>query len=442
MRHASGATIFTTAALGLTAAGLTLVAPASAAAATCQGQPATIEATTNGQTLTGTDGPDVISTAGHTSVTVLAGDGDDLVCTDGGSLSGDPTAGVVHGGPGADTLVAASPQSRFDVANLDGDDGNDVLRVDSGPALLQPGPGDDEIHVPTHPALLDGAPAIWFSPLADTPSVSIDVPAGTIDGEGHDTFTGVLGFEGNAGPDVFEGGPGPDFFNDGALIEDPDPGADRVNGHGGDDRLVVLAGEADGGSGADFVAGMHSVVKGGAGPDLLRLSEGGSASGGPGADEILTDIDAEDVLGRVPSPFDLKGGAGPDRIFLSGPEDEIGFKPCAVRSRCSLHADGGPGADVLSFQRTGGRVHLDLAAGRTSYVGGHATVRRFEHVEGSHSADVLRGTARADHLDGNGGNDRLIGRSGPDVLHGGPGHDIADGGPGRDRCDAEVSHRC
>jgi Ca2+-binding RTX toxin-like protein len=104
--------------------------------------------------------------------------------------------------------------------------------------------------------------------------------------------------------------------------------------------------------------------------------------------------------------------------------------------------DGGPGADVLSFQRTGGDVHLDLARGRATYVGGHATVREFEAVEGSARADILRGTRRGHHLDGNGGPDRLFGRGGRDLLHGGNGHDVAFGGPGRDRCVAEVRHSC
>ena len=204
----------------------------------------------------------------------------------------------------------------------------------------------------------------------------------------------------------------------------------------------MLAGEVDGGPGDDVLDGMHSVVKGGAGDDRIFLFEGGRALGGPGQDVIRTDIDRESVLGRVASPFHLDGGTGPDRIFLASPADEIGFKPCSDRPGCSFRADGGPGADVLSFQtdrrpraprpRHGARVVLRRRRRRP----------RLREGRGLADADVLRGTAHADHLDGNGGPDRLFGRGGPDLLHGGRGHDVAFGGPGRDRCVAEVRHNC
>ncbi len=421
------------------------VAPASASApaVTCQGQPATIVATADGQTITGTDGPDVMSSAGHLDVNVLAGGGDDLVCTDGGHHPNSFPRNSVHGGPGDDTLVASSAApSSSSVAILEGEDGDDVLKVDAGLATLFPGPGDDTISVPQATARGQSSGFVEFD--EQLPGVTIDVPAGTIDGEGHDTFTGSLGFAGTVGADVFEGGPGPDSFYDFySGFDSPDPATDVVNGRGGDDVLESFHARIDGGAGDDSLTGGRGVLRGGPGSDHLHVEAGGRADGGAGADLIDTEIDDEDMprigLGR----FDLAGGAGPDTILLTSPDGEgVSHVRCYSPSRCRFSADGGPGADVLSLEYIGGRAHLDLATGRGAFFGAHATVRRFEKVEGSPYADVLRGTAHADHLDGNGGPDRLFGRGGPDLLHGGEGHDMAFGGPGRDRCVAEVRHSC
>ena len=437
--------LFVTSALAMTTAGWVTLAPASAAAnpSMCEGQVATMVATADDQTITGTDGPDVISSAGYTNVTVMAGEGDDLVCTDGRLFASDSS---VHGGPGDDTLVANSSQPIDPYvpsgAVLYGDDGDDVLDVEAGEASILPGPGDDVVHVPMRPTLLNGRPEVGFLVGQDIPSVHVDVRAGTVDGEGHDTFTGVMTFYGTEGGDVFEGGPGSDYFYDGSGIESEHPPTDIVRGRGGDDAVTVFHGDVDGGQGNDSVYAWRSVVHGGAGNDDIFLREGGQVDAGPGADVIDTNIDNEYEPKIGVGKFVLAGGAGPDTIFLTSPEgDSDSYQKCYA-TQCRFLADGGPGADVLSFQHVGGRVHLDLASGKATFFGAHATVHRIEKVEGSSHADVLLGTQHADHLDGNQGPDRLIGRAGPDILHGGPGHDTAFGGPGHDRCVAEIRHSC
>jgi Ca2+-binding RTX toxin-like protein len=427
-----------TSALAVTAAGL--VEPATAAAVTCDGQTATIVATANGQDITGTDGPDVISSAGFVGVTVQAGGGDDLVCVDGGG-PGIALGDEVHGGPGEDTLIASSARSKFYRAQLLGEEGNDVFRVESGPALLRPGPGDDVINVPSTPTLRYDRPTIWMAFAFDVPAVQIDVGAGTVDGEGHDTFTGVLGFEGTRGADVFTGSAGADFFFDSEGEGSDDPATDIVRGHGGDDGLDAYHSIVDGGAGDDLLRSGHGVIHGGTGRDHIALDAGGDAHGEAGADVFTTTIDYEDALTLPASRFLLDGGAGPDKVFVTSPSDEFGYGRCG-HAVCRFLADGGRGADVLSFRDTAGQVHLDLAAGTARYVGGHATVRHFEKVEGSKKSDVLRGTGHADHLDGNAGDDRLVGSGGPDILHGAKGQDVADGGPGRDTCVAEIRRSC
>ena len=59
------------------------VAPAYAAAAVCQGQPATIEGSTG--TITGTEGNDVIVSTGVDTVVRALG-GNDLICVVGGEV--------------------------------------------------------------------------------------------------------------------------------------------------------------------------------------------------------------------------------------------------------------------------------------------------------------------------------------------------------------------
>ena len=87
------------------------VTPAYAAAAVCQGQPATIEGA--GTTVTGTDGNDVI-VATHPYVNLNAMGGNDLICVGGG---------IVLTGAGDDSVVSTAPAKGFTEANLEG--GND-----------------------------------------------------------------------------------------------------------------------------------------------------------------------------------------------------------------------------------------------------------------------------------------------------------------------------
>ena len=87
------------------------VAPAHAAAAVCQGQPATIEGSTG--IITGTEGNDVI--VGHgTDPDIRALGGNDLICTEGGDVST---------GQGDDSVVSTAAAGAFTTVYLLG--GND-----------------------------------------------------------------------------------------------------------------------------------------------------------------------------------------------------------------------------------------------------------------------------------------------------------------------------
>src|SRR5688572_23467942 len=84
--------------LALLVAGLPATSYAGVAAPDCQGRTATI--TSDGGTVTGTEGDDVISTTGVVDIDALGGD--DLICVTVGSA-------VVDGGSGSDSLVVLGP---------------------------------------------------------------------------------------------------------------------------------------------------------------------------------------------------------------------------------------------------------------------------------------------------------------------------------------------
>jgi Ca2+-binding RTX toxin-like protein len=165
-----------------------------------------------------------------------------------------------------------------------------------------------------------------------------------------------------------DGGPGDDVLNGSdsigeVLIGGDRPGADTVEGNGGDDALISEGGDAA------------------AGPDVL--------SGGLGDDQLVSDY---------PCTGDsLTGGPG---------TDIAGF----ARSKVGVSA-------VL-----GGSVTLRSGrcpAGRPSTIAADTEV-----LEGSEEADRLIGSPNPDTIWGRGGPDELIGRAGADILEGFGGRDF------------------
>ncbi|MDF1602007.1 calcium-binding protein [Nocardioides sp. YIM 152315] len=124
-RRAVGLAAFATL---LTTAGVGSVAPSSAAdTSTCRAHAPTIVASAPGQTITGTDGDDVIIAWGFADVTVNAGAGNDLVC-------GNPVS--VDGGDGNDAIVTVG-------GTVVGGAGNDAIWHTGG--TTDGGPGNDLI---------------------------------------------------------------------------------------------------------------------------------------------------------------------------------------------------------------------------------------------------------------------------------------------------------
>jgi Ca2+-binding RTX toxin-like protein len=165
-----------------------------------------------------------------------------------------------------------------------------------------------------------------------------------------------------------DGGPGDDVLNGSGSVGEVFlggalPGADSLNGNGGNDALI-----SEGGSPP-------------AGPDLL--------SGGLGDDQLVSDY---------PCAGDsLAGGPG---------NDIIGF----ARSKVGVSAALGGSATLRS-----GRC----PAGRPSTIAPDGEV-----LEGTEEADRLIGSPSPDTLWGRGGPDVLIGRGAADILEGFGGRDF------------------
>lgn len=389
-------------------------ASATSAGETCQGLPATI--VSDGESVTGTPGPDVIvlntvnqTTAGLTvrsgagndsvcltgqnsQVEVVLGDGDDSLLVDDtptarpvtvkadlgvGSdtvvsgrgfdsvTSGDATSAALDGpddvstGEGDDEYVAGSPLGVVDLGK--GDDRINIVAGDSGQPVRM-GPGDD---------------TIAFINAEERPTATIDA------GPGRDRFE-------VAGNNVFvnlrkerASVNGSEFFT---LLGVQDARFDVEFSTFVGDGLPNLV----------EVKGCESTLKGGRGDDIFRHFDG------------IMDAPPNPCFHAVPQRW--FGNQGDDRLI--GPMGRQEFF-------------GGPGNDKLSVREDQRLVGNGLS-----------------RLSGGGGDDVLLGGPKRDTIFGSNGNDVLRGGQNDDKLYGGAGRDKAVGGSGRDGCVAEVRRSC
>jgi Ca2+-binding RTX toxin-like protein len=278
-------TLRTAAAGLLLVASLTLVAaaaPASYAAATCQGRPATIEAASG--TVTGTEGNDVIVTTGP-DATVHALGGDDLVCVAGGQVST---------GDGDDTVVSTAHAGQLTEVSLEG--GSDFYtNVRAGRSRVHVA-DVTKVRVDLGP----GGGDVWLDPTSTAGTGRVDFGPR----EGHLFAFG----ETEAHVDLEHGRAGVDHLLEIRIADVYDASARgaRVRVTGNAFKNVLAA------SGCDVV------IRGGDGRDVLHRTGGGSHRPAP-------------TCPRRGFRSLLKGGAGPDRLFGRGSNDVL---------------MGGPGRDV------------------------------------------------------------------------------------------------
>lgn len=402
---------------------------AVAAAATCQGRPATITGTDGADWLVGTPGPDVIAgLGGHDRIRGLGGN--DLLC--GGSGSDE-----LRGGFGHDRLVGGANgmlEGYFELGDLlAGGPGNDHLA-----------PGRTE-----YPGSFPSAEVLDFS--GSMRGVTVDLVAGTAVGDGNDTIdvaggVGVAGSDhddhilGTAGDDFVLAGAGDDRIEtgDGDDIVIPDSignfevgvavvseasrsreAARRLARQGGSDagRDTVSAGAGD-----DLVLSWEGRdrVDGGAGRDFLELfGSAGSLSAGPGHDFVLATVS---LRARSLRHVALDGGNGVDQVLLAmmggrgAPDVRVTVDAGVERIRAKA------GTAASAAPLTGFERYLQAAPNR---------LWTFRGSTGADSYQVLEGRVRAFGL---GGNDALSGGPHRDLLDGGAGVDRLRGGDGTDIC--------
>lgn len=305
---------------------------------------------------------------------------------------------------------------------------------------------------------------------------------------GNDTIAGRGGpdwLEAGEGVDVVRGGAGDDVLRTSGLDPFGLPG-DRLLGGPGDDGLTGGRGSdvLDGGAGDDRLHGLggHNSQSGGPGDD--RLHFGGHVEnlvGGEGVDTVAFTVfgpvradlrEQKAYLGRFVVELDgieslwgsfygdtLIGDDGANFLFdggnysADGQQDVLagagGDDVVAVRADPfgsatgdTFVAEGGDGADALTFFAATDPVVADLAAETAAAGDSPGAISGFENLIGGPDDDSLAGDGAANLVAGLGGDDALSGRGGDDALSGDEGEDAADGGDGTDACDAEQEVSC
>ena len=432
-------------AVGLLGAAVLTGASATAVGETCRGEAATHVGTPQA-TITGTEGRDVVVTAGAYSVDTRGGD--DLVCvTDGvetfvstwagadvvdASAAG-PTSLSVVLGAGNDTFEGAAKTLTVLAGNVGGgglevDDGVDVVRVGLLPDARtrvesgQPGlPNGDVIR------LAGGGDVRWDGPMA-------------------------------AGAELVGG-----------------VGANRLQASlpGGDVEVDLAAGTASG-AGAGGAQDLHwsgfesYVFRGGYPDAVTELHVAGSR------EDDLVDVQVWPMTLDSPDPRITASLGRGDDVLNTSPVGAPGssYDGGAGRDRLGVAAWGTVALDlatgILSATANGVTSRASVSSFQDAHVWGR-TVRilgsresnvltasgcRGSRVSGGRGADRIQFTIDTPHtggtciripqarFGGGRGNDRIVGGPGDDRLIGGLGEDRVEGGLGRDACQGEQRSTC
>jgi Ca2+-binding RTX toxin-like protein len=424
--------------------------------------------------LTGA-GDDVIRTlVGEVPVTVITGDGNDIVSDNSVNFNtvvhdlfllgaGDDRAGFgnsigvandVFGGPGRDEVEYGNVLSvsislddlandgplkddspvpttrddniRSDVEDITGGAAADILIGSDSNNLIIGGGDDDTIRglggddtmngdgdTSFHfinTDLIDGGDGIDTVSYDDR-SAPVNV---TLDGVANDGDPAVAEADNVINTENIIGGNGNDTLTGNAA-------GNIIHGLGGADLI-------DGAAGTDTVSyddrsapvnvTLDGVANDGAPGEADNVINTENIIGGNGND-TLTGNSAGNIIRGLGGNDTIAGGAGPDLI------------------------DGGGGADTATYadHSTAVTVSLDGLA-NDGTMGELDNVLNTENLIGGGGNDTLTGDAGPNFIRGLGGNDQLRGLAGNDLLIGDTGTDLADGGAGSDLCQTERVISC
>jgi Ca2+-binding RTX toxin-like protein len=361
-----------------------------------------------------------------TSITVEAGNGDDVVRLD--ESAGALPAATIAGGAGNDTIVGGSGADRIsgDAGNdwLEGKAGNDTLNGGDGNDTLVGGDGNDTLNGGAGDDL-----AIW------NPGDDSDVVEGGI---GTDTLRMV----GGNGSEVFTlsaNGTRATLARDLASVALDMGGVEAVElaASGGADTVVVhdlgatevrnvrinLAGY----DGSDDASADTVIVQGGASTTFdVSFAPGVTAVDGLGARVAVSGIGAGDKV--------LLQGAGGNTARVNGDEGDNTI--VVATNGATLYVAQSTAGALDSTVEIGQGISTLRVSGGTgddaiSRVGGTASGVNPQFVyDGGAGNDVIQAGFESDTLLGGDGNDVLLGRMGADVIDGGAGDDDIQWNPG------------
>lgn len=339
-----------------------------------------------------------------------------------GPVTVDLTAGSASGAQGNDTLSG--------IENVNGTDGNDLIRGDGvnnslegrdGNDTLRGEAGDDYFTGGLGADLLEGGGGFDTANYSDAGSaVQVELALGTAQGGGgSDTLVSIELAFGSPYGDLLKGG----NPTNGSGATD---GFEGFRGNAGNDTI-------DGGAGFDRAQYDNS-------PYAVQVTLGGSSPGSardgwrsntsdPASDGTDTLINIEEV----------RGSAHNDT--LTGSEETGRYESFEGRAGNDT-INGRGGTDRASYQTSPNAVSVNLGLG-TARDGwrsnssdpasdGTDTLTGIEEVRGSDHNDTIVGSDGNNWLEGRSGNDSLAGGAGTDTLFGEAGSDTLDGGDGDD----------
>jgi Ca2+-binding RTX toxin-like protein len=367
--------------------------------------------------------------AGNNTIQGL--DGDD-------SLDGGGGSDLLEGGAGAD--------------RLQGRDGDDTLIGGPGNDFFTPGAGND--------SMVGGDPGDVLVPFDATGPLVIDIAAGTLTGQGSDSFSGILNAHGSGFADSISGSSANQYFFGQA-------GNDTLRGLGGNDNLIGGSGGdlLDGGEGQDrasynddgfdgagagtrgvvvnlsaisVISGADTVLAGtaidnwGSRDTLLSIED---VTGSAMADLLVGDGLVNALEGRAGSDT-LRGGDGSDYLTGGSGNDSIdggeGANDWADYANTSDTPTPPTRGVIVNLSGSMITVGADIVLAGTAIDnwGGRDTLLGIENVVGSALGDLLVGDGQNNNLQGRAGDDTIRGGAGNDFLTGGSGNDSIDGGEG------------
>ena len=272
--------------------------------------------------------------------------------------------------------------------NIQGLDGDDVLRGGAGADTLDGGAGNDELRFDE----LTGQ-GVGLNLANQTAVYQVDSSI--------DTFSNFESYFLTFQDDTVTGS-----IN-----------ADVVSGLSGDDLIVASAGNDifDGGADSDTISyatlgGVNfiAVTLNGA-IDATVTVDGGDDDTIRNIENVIGTAGNDTIIGDM-QDNSLEGGSGDDILIGAGGIDIL---------------TGGAGIDTADYSTAVGAVVVSLAAGEASIdgFGGTDSLIQIENITGSNNDDTITGNGVVNILAGGSGNDVIRGGGGSDTLDGGLGND-------------------